>query len=216
MPTMSRTTGNLIVGLLALALTAGLVIRTSTAVFTAQTDNNGNSLQAGTIVLTDNDGGATALLTMQNIAPGEFSENCITVSYDGTLDPEPVKVFSTSSFVTTAATTGPGTAATAMENQVRITIEQASADSTPAFGDCSGFVGTTLVDRVFLAAWDGAATDYVSGDGDWNPAGPGEDRVYRVTLELDLATGNDFQGAALSGINLSWATRSTETPGLVN
>lgn len=216
MPTMTRTTGNIIAGLLALALVGGLVIRTSSAVFTAQTDNNGNSLEAGTIVLTDNDGG-TAALTMRNIAPGEYSRRCITVEYDGSLDPEPVKVFSTSAFVTTPAATGPGTAATNMQNQVNITIEQGAASSTGGFNSCAGFVaGTTLVAGVPLTTWNASATNYATGAGTWDPAlGPNQTRMYRITLELDLDTGNAFQGAQLSGINLSWATRSTATPGLV-
>lgn len=218
MPTLTRPTANVVVGLLALALVAGLVIRTSSAVFTAQTVNNGNSLAAGTVVLTDDDGGgaSSALLTMSNIAPGEFSRNCITVTYSGTLDPEAIRVYSSSAFSTTPAATGPGTAAANMQDQVRITIEQGTAGSGGTFDDCTGFVsGTTLVDRVFLNTWDATAVDYASGTGTWNP-GPGPvSRVYRVTLELDLAADNSFQGAALGGINLTWATRSTATPGLV-
>lgn len=216
MPTMSRSTANIIAGLLALALTAGLVIRTSSAVFTAQTDNTGNSLEAGTIVLTDDDGGAAAL-TMTNIAPGEFSQKCIVVEYDGTLDPEAVKVFSTSAFTTTPAASGPGTAAAAMQNQVNITIEQGAATSGGSFNNCTGFVsGATLVNAVPLSTWHANATSYATGVGSWNPGlGPNQTRVYRITLELDMATGNDFQGARLSGINVSWATQSTATGGLV-
>ncbi len=216
MPTLNRSTANLVAGLLALALTAGLVIRTSSAVFTAQTDNDGNSLEAGTIVLDDD--GATALLTMSNIAPGEYSQNCIVVEYDGSLDPEPVLVFSTSDFVASVA---------GMEGQVNITIVEGNGNSTTGFGDCDGFAfGTILVgddpatlldETETLASWDARATDYGSGDGTWDPGldpNP-QSRMYRITLELDEATGNAFQGASLSGINISWATQSTATPGLV-
>lgn len=206
MPTMSRSTANLIAGLLALALTAGLVIRTSSAVFTAQTDNSGNSLEAGTIVLDDDDGGSAAL-TMSNIAPGEYSERCIRVEYDGTLDPEPVKVFSTSAFSASVAN---------MQDQVNITIEQGAASSTGSFPSCAGFTpGVTLVDGVPLSTWHGNATSYATGDGTWNPTGPNQTRLYRITLELDLSTGNTYQGASLSGINLTWETQSTPTGGLV-
>lgn len=208
MPTLNRSTANLVAGLLALALTAGLVIRTSSAVFTAQTDNTGNSLEAGTIVLTDDDIGATAL-TMSNIAPGEYSENCIVVEYDGSLDPERVSVFSTSAFVPSVA---------GMEDQVNLTIEQGDGTSTGSFGDCSGFSpGVTLVNAEPLSSWHSRASTYDSGDGTWDPVldpAP-QARMYRITLELDLATGNAYQGASLTGINVSWATRSTASPGLV-
>lgn len=207
MPTLSRSTANLVAGLLALALTAGLVIRTSSAVFTAQTDNTGNSLEAGTIVLTDDDGGAAAL-TMSNIAPGESSQRCIVVEYDGTLDPELVKVYSTSAFSASVA---------GMEDQVNITIEEGNGTSTGAFNSCAGFApGTTLVNGEQLSSWDASATDYSTGDGNWNPGlGPNQTRMYRITLELDLSTDNTYQGASLSGINISWETQSRPTPRLV-
>ena len=219
MPTLNRSTANLVAGLLAVALTAGLVIRTSSAVFTAQTDNTGNSLKAGTIVLTDDDGGS-AVLTMSNIAPGESSQDCIEVTYDGTLDPEQVRVFSTSNFVTADDPARAGTA-TSMQNQVNITIEQGTGG---AFGSCAGFTGTTIVPEVRLSSWDAATNPdpdastgagYATGAGTWDPTGPGQRRVYRITLELDESTGNDFQGATLTGINLSWATRSTDSPTIV-
>lgn len=208
-PTLSRSTGTLVAGLLALALTAGLVIRTSSAVFTAQTDNTGNSVEAGTVVLSDDDGG-TALLTMTNIAPGEFSRECIVVTYDGTLDPEPVRVFSTSSFSTSPAATGPGTAATTMQAWVNITIEQ-GADA-----DCTTFSGTTIVPSTPLDDWHAATSGgYDAGAGTWDPGAGPVSRAYRITLELDETTGNDFQGAGLTGINLSWGTESTNSPGEV-
>lgn len=199
-PTLNRSTANLIAGLLALALTAGLVIRTSGAVFTAQTDNSGNSLEAGTIVLTDNDEGSAAL-TMTNIAPGEHSEECIRVSYDGSLDPEQVRVFSTSDFRTAGAT--------AMEDWVLIRIEQGTGGT---FGDCTGFTGTTIVPDTPLGTWHATTNAYTNGAGTWDPAGPGEVRTYRIRLTLDHDTGNEFQGAELTGIHLSWATRSTSDP----
>lgn len=208
MPTLTRSTAHLVAGLLALALTAGLVIRTSSAVFTSSTENRDNSLEAGTIVLTDDDGGSIAL-TMENIAPGEFSQECIRVEYGGSLDPEAVRVHSTSSLTESVA---------GMAGQVLLTIEQGDGTSaaTTDFGTCAGFSGTTIVDDVPVSTWNSTATDYASGAGTWDPGlGPGQSRAYRITLELALATDNTYQGATLDGINLTWATRSTSTPGLV-
>ena len=151
---------------------------------------------------------------MTNIAPGEFSENCIQVTYNGSLDPEPVQVFSTSAF----ATSGPVTAVD-MQEWVRISILEGDATETGTFNNCAGFddtTATTLVDRVFLDVWNSTDTTYETGTGTWDPAlGPGQSRVYKIILELDLTTNNDFQGATLDGINVSWATRSTASPGLV-
>lgn len=211
MPTLNRSTANVVAGLLALALTAGLVIRTSTAVFTAQTDNDGNSLEAGTIVLTDNDTNSAAL-TMSNIAPGEYSEDCIVVEYDGTLNPEAVKVFSTSTFATSA---GLDATAANMQTQVMIRIEEGAGGT---FGNCTGFTPqNTIVPDTRLSEWHANATDYTTGAGVWDPAlGPNQVKTYRIRLTLRLDTDNTFQGAGLTGINLSWATRSTATPGQVS
>lgn len=219
MPTLTRRNANIVAGLLALALIAGLVIRTSSAVFTATTDNSGNSLEAGTIVLTDDDVDEV-LFAMENVAPGEFAIECIEVTYSGSLDPEAVKFYSTSTFVTrdetgTAITTGAGSS---MQQQVLLTIEEGTSGG---FGDCSTFSGTTITgpDET-LTSWDGAHTSYANGETGWNPplptaANPTSSRVYRVTLELDETTGNDFQGHSLEGFSIAWSTQSEDNPGQV-
>lgn len=223
MPTLTRPTANVIAGLLALALVGVLVIRTSSAVFTAETNNDDNSVAAGTIVLTDDNTLGSSLFTMTNVAPGEFAENCIVVNYSGSLDPEAVKVHSVDPgdltdafYVTNPAPTPPGDTATAMEDQVRITIEEGTGGS---FDDCTGFaaVGAPIVDDEVLGTWAAGATDYVSGDGVWDPAAapPVRTRTYRVTLQLDITTDNTFQGASLTDVILYWSTRSTATPGQV-
>lgn len=215
MPIVTRRTANVVAGLLALALIAGLVIRTSSAVFTANTDNTGNSLEAGTIVLTDDDSG-TVLFSMENVAPGEFAVECIRVTYSGSLDPEAVKFYSTSTFATAPDTT------LNMENQVLLTIEESTAAQTGTFNGCPAtFSGTTITgpDET-LASWHGAHTNYANGETGWNPplptaAAPTDSRLYRVTLELDETTGNAFQGQTLSGISIAWATQSEDNPGEV-
>lgn len=228
MPTLTRNTANIIAAILALALVGGMVIRTSTAFFTADTDNLGNSLAAGTIILSDDDS-TTAMFTMTNVAPGEFAENCITVSYDGSLDPEAVQVYTVANtdataYTTVPAATGPGTAAVTMEDQIRITIEEGAVGSGGTFDDCSaagGFTaaaGTPIVDDELLGDWSDPATgalDYTTGTGNWDPSATGETKVYRVRLTLQLATDNTFQGASLTQIPIIWSTRSTATPGQV-
>lgn len=201
MPTITRTTGNVIAGVLALALTAGLIVRTSQAAFTSTTDNTGNSVEAGTVVLTDNDSGS-ALLTIANAYPGYSQENCIRVTYSGTIDPTVVRVYSTSAFSTAPNGT------LDMEDQVNITIWEGTGGT---FNDCTGFTASpasAIVGTTALSTWDGADSSYATGSGSWNPGAGPVTRTYRVRLEVDDSTGNAYQGQTLSGIALTWETRS--------
>ena len=65
--------------ILALVLVSVLTVRASSAAFSDTTDNSGNTWAAGPVVLTDDDGGATALYTASNMKPGDGSTECITV-----------------------------------------------------------------------------------------------------------------------------------------
>ena len=48
--------------------------------FTSTTGNGGNVFSAGTVNLTDNDGGSTSLLALSNAKPGDADTGCIAVS----------------------------------------------------------------------------------------------------------------------------------------
>lgn len=58
------------------------------ALFTDQATNTGNTIAAGTVVLTDTTGSGNvfASLTVDNLAPGDTGTGSITVKNDGTLD----------------------------------------------------------------------------------------------------------------------------------
>lgn len=62
--------------------------------FSSQTDNPGNSVTSGTVVLSDNDGGS-ALYALTNAKPGDSQSSCIKVTYSGSLDAS-VKVYTPS------------------------------------------------------------------------------------------------------------------------
>lgn len=205
MPTISRTTGNVTAAILALALTAGLVVRTSSAAFTATTENTGNSVEAGTVVLTDDDGTSSALLTLQNSYPGYSESSCITVQYTGSIDPIPVKVYSTSTLVNAPDTT------LDFEDHIDIRIEEGPS-SGDTFGDCTNFApASVIVPTTPVATWN-ADRSYTDGAGVWNP-GRGDvtpqERTYRVTLTVNSGLAdNAYQGQTLSGIELTWETQS--------
>src|SRR6476469_7214198 len=53
--------------------------------FSSQTDNPGNVVTAGTVTLSDNDGGS-ALYSLTAAKPGDSQASCIKVTYTGSLD----------------------------------------------------------------------------------------------------------------------------------
>lgn len=75
---------------------AALLIGLGTwAAFSSTTSNPGNSFAAGTVVLTDNDGGS-AMFNLTGLKPGDTDSKCIKVDYSGSL-PAGVKLYGTNS-----------------------------------------------------------------------------------------------------------------------
>src|SRR3712207_3675879 len=70
--------------LLIAACAAGLATYGTFSAFSATTDNTGNQITAGTVVLTDNDSDGV-LYSYGNIAPDDPKVKCITVTYAGSL-----------------------------------------------------------------------------------------------------------------------------------
>jgi len=73
---------------------AGMIAGAATwSAFSGATSNSGNTFQAGTVSLTDNDNGGT-LVTLSNATPGSTTTGCITVTYNGSL-PADVNLYAT-------------------------------------------------------------------------------------------------------------------------
>ena len=86
------------VGVLAatVLLTTALILTASFAAFSDTTDNSGNTWSAGTVVLTDDDGGVSAMFTVGNMAPLTTVIECIVVTYSGSLVPADVNLYGVS------------------------------------------------------------------------------------------------------------------------
>jgi len=109
--------------LLALALLSALSGLGTWAAFSATTDNSGNSFAAGTVTLSDNDGGSAPMLTMSAAKPGDTDTSCITVNYTGTL----------ASTVRLYGTTG----GTGLADYLNVVVTRGSGAA--GFDDCTGF-----------------------------------------------------------------------------
>jgi hypothetical protein len=136
-----------------LVLSAAVVWQSTSAAFTATTDNPNNSWQAGSVVLGDSDGGAALFDTTTDgaLKPGSYGSRCIRVDYTGTL-PADIRLY-----VTT-----PAAGATTLDPYLVMSVEQGQnvAAGTTVAADCSiGFTATATPTFLFntKSASDGTA-----------------------------------------------------------
>jgi hypothetical protein len=196
-----------VVGLLG----SGLVVwQSSQAAFTATTSNPSNSWAAGTVSLTDDDGGnspttgtamfSTAVATA-NLKPGDTGTKCIAVTYGGSFTSVPaVKLY-----VTNPSGTGLGT-------YLDFTVEEGT-NGQGDFAGCGTFAGSFLYksgtpvgSTGTLAYLTSNMTDYSNGVGTWTPTATGQTKAYRFTYTVqnnDLAQGKNVT------VSLVWEARSS-------
>lgn len=162
-----------------------LMIGVSNAAFTGSTDNPANNWAAGSVSLTDDDGGTTAMFRTANagsLVPGNSVVNCIEVTYTGsTFSLNPVKLYGQ----VTAETDNFG-------NHLDIVIEEGTGG---AFDDCGSFASTSVVfSSNTLTAFDTAHSNYGDGVTLWTPSSGDTVRSYRFTVTLGADTPNTAQG----------------------
>ncbi|MEX1143053.1 MAG: TasA family protein [Thermoleophilaceae bacterium] len=166
--------------------------------FTSQTDNPGNTVTAGTVVLADNDSDA-ALYSISDAKPGSTTEACIQVTYSGSLDSD-VKLYTPS----TIGDLGP---------HVNLTIEPGS-QTTVSFPDCTDFVadaGGALFDGTLSGfatthdSWANGLSDNPGATSAWTTS---DAVVYRVTATVDAAAPDSAQGDSTGSHILRWEAQS--------
>lgn len=174
----------------------GLATLGAFSAFTGQADNPNNRVAAGTVVLTDNDGG-TALYDMPTAKPGDSSTpSCIRVAYTGSLDAS-VKLYTPS----TIGDLGP---------YVNLKIEPGTQTS-PSFPSCTNFTpdGAAIYDGALSAF----PTSYASGVSD-NPGTSAtkwvadDAVVYRVTATLSASAPDSAQGDTTGFHALRWEAQN--------
>jgi Camelysin metallo-endopeptidase len=140
--------------------------------FSSQTMNSGNSFAAGTVNLTDNDSGA-AMYSVSNRKPGQQVQQCIALTYSGTL-PADVKLFTTSTI-------------NALGAYVDLTIEKGTATGA-TFPGCGTFTSESTIYTGTLGGFATAKNSYANGvaafpgsQTQWNQS---DILVYRFTLTL--------------------------------
>ena len=182
----------LVVGVLLSSVT---VLTASRAAFSDTTSNESNFVNAGDVVLTDNDLGS-ALFQMSNVAPGDSEQTCIQVTYEGSIaDPSGVVVYS-----------GGFTDSSTLANDINLTIEEGTGAGT--FDDCTGFSLAGQIYSGTLTNFDTTHTDYASGAGTWDPSSTPVSRSYRITVELASGAANTSQGQSITNLIFTWEVQS--------
>jgi predicted ribosomally synthesized peptide with SipW-like signal peptide len=146
--------------------------------FSSTTDNTGNSFQAGTVVLTDNDSG-TSMLSLANAKPGDADVSCINVSYTGTLASS-VRLYGT--------TTGTG-----LDQYMDLVVTRGTGAA--GFNDCTGFTPDAAnhigagSGVVYSGTLQGFGDNYAAAVVDPTAGSPevwttGESHVYRFSVTV--------------------------------
>lgn len=169
------------------------------AAFSSTTSNPGNRFDAGSVALSDNDGG-TALLSLSGAVPGDSTTRCITVTYNGSL---------------AAAVRLYGTVSGSLPSYLQLTVTR-GADPAPSFSSCTGFTadsanyvgaGPGVVYSGSLASFP---SSFPSGIVDPAPGAPAtwttsEAHTYQFTVSLN----NDPAAQGLSGgASFTWEARN--------
>lgn len=187
----------------AVLLAAGMVWTASYAAFTDETRNSGNSWAAGTVTLTDDDGGS-ARFTVTGMVPGDTQTKCIKVTSNASV-PSTVKMYNLN-----AVNTGSGLA-----DYVMMKVEQGTGGD---FSSCTGFTAdSTIVATQSLSSMNSTYHDWASAAGAWAVAGTGsESMTYRFTWTLDTTGLSEAQINALqgthTGVDFEWEIQNTPTP----
>ncbi len=165
--------------------------------FSATTQNSGNEVSSGTVVLGDNDAGS-ALFNETGANPGDSWTRCIKVSYNGTL-PADVHLYMDN-------TTGP------LANYVNLEITQGT-QATSTFPGCTGFTpdatGVIFSGPVYSpveGSWEfGLPVTPAGGNATWDQ---GESLVFQFKAELDPATPDSQQNSSIGTSTIVWEARN--------
>ncbi len=178
--------------LLALLLASFSVLATSRAAFTDTTSNTGNDFAAGTVTIVDDDTGSV-MFNIGNLAPGDSFENCIEVTYTGSLDAD-VRLYGANLTTNTASNLAP---------ELNLTIQEGTGGGFVATelggneGDCTGFVSSSTLSGIgeTIDSFASSYTNFGTGLSSWAPTGSSSaTRTYRFVVELDAAVANAYQG----------------------
>ena len=182
---------------------SSLVWQSTSAAFFGRTSNDANEFRAGTVAITDADGGR-ALFTTGGLAPGATGTACIGVTYTGSIAPSAVKIyFSDVRESDAGASYRPWSddAYSEMDDNLNLEIQMSGSDldRQPGFNDCNpsgvgSFADLTPAGGTGMRSLIAARTDFSSGlPTQWNSIAPGMWRIFRFSYRLSPLASNSVQ-----------------------
>ncbi len=193
-----RNTSRILRTLAVVGVVASLAALGVFSAFSSQTENPGNEVKAGTVVLADNDAGSAAY-NIQNAKPGDTDERCIRVSYTGSLDAT-VKMYTP----TAIGALGP-----------HVTLEVTPGTQLTPNPDCTGFVadvGGAIFNNT-LSSFASTHNTFGNGLAD-NPGvlatkwANGDAVVYRVRATLASNAPDSAQGNTTGEHVIRWEAQN--------
>lgn len=195
----------LLLGLVGSAGSAGTL-----SAFSSTTVNAGNVFRAGTVLLSDNDGGVTPMFNVTNAKPTYSETHCIRLTYGGSLDAA-VKIYTASSigavgqYVTMTITQGTEASSTFPTCQAGFT----AFGSNPVFSGklcctAGSFASQYTGFATGLALLPGAAATKWTG-------GANEAVVYKFVLSLDdnnAANGAGSGQLSTGSFDITWEAQN--------
>lgn len=179
-------------GALGIAAVGVLLVQGSSAAFTASTDSQGNVVESGTVVLT-NDGAGTAMFNVGNLNGGQTVTRCINVAYDGSL---------TSDIKLHGVTSGE------LAGGLATTVEVGSGAAGGASFGCTGFVaGGAALFSGSLADFGTSHGSYATGIGGFANATEGASKSYKITMTVSNAAQYQGKGA---GVDFTWEAQGKD------
>jgi hypothetical protein len=165
--------------------------------FSSTTDNPGNQIATGSVVITDNDLGVSKLIDISGAKPGVDYDRCIRVTYSGTLAAD-VKL-------------SMPTAVGALASDLDLDVTPGTLPGgTTTFGDCTGF-SADAGGNIFgngagdtLATFQSTYNSWANGlaGGAWNQ---GDSKVYRFRVNVQ---DDAPQGANTGAFTVKWEARN--------
>jgi hypothetical protein len=186
----SRVARGAVVVVLGLLGSAALIWSSTQAAFSGTTGNSGNSWEAGSVSLSDDDSNF-ALFSVTGLKPGSTGSKCIEVTYTGDIASS-VKLYTT-------ALSGTGTLGPYLD----FTVQLGTGGTND---DCTGFSSEATLHSTTL--WDFASdyTNFGNGIGSWTPSSSGQKKVYKFIYTLQ---DDDAAEGASAGIGFTWESQST-------
>lgn len=178
-------------------LVSALVVQASIAAFSDTTATNGD-WSSGSVALTNNHADAT-FTTAGGMVPGDTDEACVTVTYNGDIDAQPVRLYGS----TTESTPSD------LGEYLDLSIEEVDIGTgtcaAPDTVEATIFTNDNTL-SVNTGSFTASHTDWTSGlASNWAPTTTDDTQDYRITVTVK--DNNDAQGLSATA-TFNWEAQS--------